>query len=80
MEIRKSEFILQFTSNIRYIKDYENEVADALSRTMMNALIPSGTVYHGLAKLQEIVIEISNQRSDNTTSLEFDDVQFGSAK
>ncbi|CAH8610157.1 unnamed protein product [Schistosoma curassoni] len=68
-EIRQLEFISQFTSNIQYIKGNSNEVADALSRTMVNALIQSEIDYHKLAALQNIDVELNRLKSANTTSL-----------
>ena len=79
-EIRQLEFISQFTSSIQYIEGNNNEVADALSRTTINAIITNGIDYHGLAKLQETDIELNKLRFDDTTSLSFEDVQFGNAK
>ncbi|CAH8553506.1 unnamed protein product [Schistosoma rodhaini] len=79
-EIRQLEFISQFTSSIQYIEGNNNEVADALSRTTINAIITNGIDYHGLAKLQEIDIELNKLRFDDTTSLLFEDIQFGNAK
>ncbi|CAH8647502.1 unnamed protein product, partial [Schistosoma rodhaini] len=68
-EIRQLEFISQFTSDIRYIKGQENEVADALSRTTINTLVQSEIDYRELAELQNIDVELNRLKSDNTTSL-----------
>ncbi|CAH8548688.1 unnamed protein product [Schistosoma rodhaini] len=73
-QIRQLELSSQFTSEIRYIKDQENEVADALPRTTINALTTNRIDYHGLLKLQETDIELNKLRSDDRTSLVFEDV------
>lgn len=64
---RQLKFIPHFTFNIRHIKGQKNELPDALSRTMINTLIPSGIDYHDLAKLQETDVEFSKLRSDDAT-------------
>ena len=52
-EIRQLDFILQFTSDIRYIEGKNNAVADALSRKELGHIAATPTNFQGLAENQE---------------------------
>lgn len=60
--IRQLEFIPRFTSSTQYIKCNNNEVADVLSRTTINAIIQSEIDRHKLAAFQNMNAELNRLR------------------
>ena len=71
-EARHLDFILQYTSKARHITGKENVVADALSRTSLNALIPASSPVDlaAISKLQKSDIELQALFQDGASSLQ----------
>ncbi len=74
-ESRHMDFIVQYTSDIQYIKGKENVVADALSRININSLsmdTPSLINFNDLAEAQLTDADLQSLKT-NSSSLKFQD-------
>ena len=67
-QIRQLDFIVQFTSDIRYIKGSENAAADSLSRVVVGAVTSNAIDFHAMALAQQSDKELSDLQA-GTTSL-----------
>lgn len=75
-EIRQMAFIIEFTTDIRYVKGSRNNAADALSRADIQSLegtFLSTVDFHQMARSQQSDQELQNLRSGHT-ALRFEDL------